>query len=154
MTEDEIPRARSQFEALLSETKQFVEETSATAQVIVLCNRGPVTDPVRRDRANFKKSLALAVERLAQHGAEIPESVYEYLRSPSFPPRGRLAELSQALASVASSLVPGQYAKSALNEIVEELELIISGASLAQEPDLLWHRTDHGISSGSGPLGS
>lgn len=149
MAEDEIPRARGQFDVLLSETKQFVEESSALAQVIAPFNRGSVTDPVRREQANFKKSLTLAVERLAQHGAQIPESVYEYLRSPSFPARGRLAELSQALASVA---------KVALNEIVEELELIITGASLAQEPDLLWHRPDHkpdpGLSSGSGPLGS
>lgn len=124
-----------ELDVLTTTYKQFCGQLSGFADHIAHHGQGPVTEPVRKEHARYKQSLKAQVQLLERLGAPPPDSVYETLRTPSFPARDRLQEATNTVLSVVQSLTPGQLAAAALLDIAKELALIVANAPLIQTPE-------------------
>lgn len=125
----------SSLDAVEAEYKQFCGQLSTLADQIRGRIQGPVTEPVRKEHARYKQSLLAQVQLLERLGASPPESVYETLRTPSFPARERLQEAADTVLSVVQSLTPGQLSSAVLLGIAKDLALIVAESPLIQEPE-------------------
>ncbi|TEA09075.1 hypothetical protein [Mycobacteroides salmoniphilum] len=128
------------LDALTAEYKQLCGQLSGFADHIAHHVQGPVTEPVRKEHARYKQSLKAQVQLLERLGAPPANSVYETLRTPSFPAHDRLQEAANTVLSVVQSLTPGQLSAAALLDIAKDLALIVANAPPIQppEPDVEW----------------